>query len=296
MADARLILGTAQLGMRYGVANDGGQPDHAAAMDIVRTAWEGGVREFDTASSYGESEAVLGRILHDLGIADRALVNSKPDAHWDGTDMGALDRDLDTSLSRLGVDRLHTLILHRESLLGAWPRMAPGLARLVDSGRVQRIGVSVYTPGAARDALLLDGLDVVQIPSNLLDRRFEIAGIRELADEQGKHLQIRSIYLQGLIFMTPQTLPADMDFAQSVVRDVQALSSRMGLAPLEAALGYVRKAWPDSTVLFGAEKAAQVHDNLKAWRRDVPDMLIDEARKVFADLPEKILNPSLWGR
>lgn len=59
----RLALGCAQLGMRYGVANTAGQPDQAAAREIVAICLASGVRFFDTAQAYGESEAVLGDAL-----------------------------------------------------------------------------------------------------------------------------------------------------------------------------------------------------------------------------------------
>lgn len=49
----RVALGTAQLGMAYGVANTAGQPTSEAATGLVATAWGAGVRSFDTAQAYG---------------------------------------------------------------------------------------------------------------------------------------------------------------------------------------------------------------------------------------------------
>ena len=40
----RLVLGTAQLGMPYGIANRSGQPDASQARAIVEAAWEAGIR------------------------------------------------------------------------------------------------------------------------------------------------------------------------------------------------------------------------------------------------------------
>lgn len=295
MDKTSLILGTVQLGMNYGIANTDGQPKYHSALEIVRTAWEGGVNEFDTAISYGESEAVLGSILRELDIAAKAKVNSKPDTKWDGEDFDALDRDLDASLKRIGVDRLHTLLLHREHLLDNWDRFGPDLIRLVDEGRINHIGVSVYAPDSALKALSLEGLDVVQIPSNFLDRRFEKAGVAKSAADLGKTLQIRSIFLQGVIFMQPETMPESMRFAESEIRDIRRMLDSLELSPLEAAMGYARQAWSGSGILFGAETAQQVRENLTAFNTPVPDELLDEAQTRFPDVPEKVLNPALWG-
>ena len=78
MDDNKLVLGTAQLGLNYGIANKTGKPDLATVRDIVLEAWEGDIRYFDTAQAYGESECVLGKVLSDLGIGNKAHIITKP--------------------------------------------------------------------------------------------------------------------------------------------------------------------------------------------------------------------------
>ena len=62
-----LVLGTAQLGMSYGIGNRAGQPDPSRALEIVREARDHGISEFDTAQHYGTSEAVLGEAISGWG-------------------------------------------------------------------------------------------------------------------------------------------------------------------------------------------------------------------------------------
>ena len=59
----RLVLGTAQLGMDYCIANTTGQPVYDTAKTIVQEAWESGICEFDTAQAYGQSEQVLEQVF-----------------------------------------------------------------------------------------------------------------------------------------------------------------------------------------------------------------------------------------
>ena len=76
----KLILGTAQLGQNYGVANTTGRPDQQSANDIVRCALDGGISLFDTAQGYGESEAVLGHALgcHDFERSAKVITKLPP--------------------------------------------------------------------------------------------------------------------------------------------------------------------------------------------------------------------------
>lgn len=297
MPSARLVLGTAQLGMAYGVANRHGAPDSATAAAIVQAAWDGGVREFDTARAYGDSEAVLGRALRDLGLAGAARIVTKTDPAWDGQDAGQLRRDVEESLRRLGVERVSGLLLHRENLLERWDGGLGAMLRgLVDQGLVERVGVSVYSAAATHTALALDGMGLIQLPSNILDRRFEAAGIFAQTAQQGATVHVRSVFLQGLLLMDPQQVPQRLSGARGVVEEFQLLAAAYGLTPPEAALGYATRAYAGAGVLFGAETAEQVRANLAAASRGVTDAFVAEARRRFAAVPEQILNPSLWGQ
>ncbi len=74
---SRLMLGTVQFGMPYGVANRTGQPDAARVREILTVAADGGVNCLDTAALYGSSEETLGRALAELGLAGKMTVVTK---------------------------------------------------------------------------------------------------------------------------------------------------------------------------------------------------------------------------
>ena len=58
-----MTIGTVQLGLNYGIANNGGQPDEAKSFSMLRAAFENGITSLDTARAYGNSEDVIGRFL-----------------------------------------------------------------------------------------------------------------------------------------------------------------------------------------------------------------------------------------
>ena len=81
---SRLVLGTVQFGIKYGVANQTGKPQIHEVMDILQQAIEGGVNCLDTAPSYGESEEVIGRCLKEMGLLDSVYVLTKVRPITDG--------------------------------------------------------------------------------------------------------------------------------------------------------------------------------------------------------------------
>lgn len=296
MVNLPLVLGTVQFGFHYGVANKIGQPDQMAVTEIIRTAWDQGVREFDTAQDYGASEEVLGFAFTQLGIAKEAKVISKINPDIDHNDLGAMSDALDGSLRKLGVPCLEGLMLHQEGMLSQWHEgLGDILKGFVASGKVKRIGISVYSPAKALEAIHVDGMDLIQVPSNILDRRFEKHGIFELACQKKKQIYIRSVFLQGLILMDIEDLPASMSSGRPVLEKINILSSELGLTRQELALGYLKARMPQAKLIIGVDTAHQVMANVMAWRNDFPEKHQTRVAETFDLVDEKILNPALWG-
>lgn len=296
MEEQRLILGTVQLGMPYGVANTTGQPNRETARTIIQTAWECGIRVFDTAQGYGQSEEVLGDALAHLGLSQDARVITKFHPSLDHTNKKALIQALDNSLRTLGVEQLEGIFFHREECLDLWDR---GLGEIVSdiivSGKAAKVGISVYSPQRALEALEKDGIDCVQVPTNILDRRFEKAGIFNRAHELSKEIFIRSIYLQGLLFLDPVNVQPKMDFAKSVIQDASNLARQYEVSMRELALAYVKQSFPQSYIVVGAETPTQVRDNCTLWNQaSIPEEAIQDIRDTFASVDEHILNPAKW--
>jgi len=72
----KMVLGTAQFGMDYGIANINGKPKKKEVFDILDLAWKKGIRRFDSAPGYG-SEALLGEFISANGLQDEAIVLTK---------------------------------------------------------------------------------------------------------------------------------------------------------------------------------------------------------------------------
>jgi aryl-alcohol dehydrogenase-like predicted oxidoreductase len=258
---ADLVLGTAQLGLRYGIANTLGQPDYLTAKAIVSEVWRRGVRLFDTAQAYGTSEEMLGRAFVDLELSSEACVISKLPLNISTTCSKELLGSLECSLKRLHIPHLWGAMLHREELLDAWDVVAGAFTQAKRAGLVERVGVSVYSAARALEALDKEELDIIQVPANVFDRRMERAGVFARARERGKTVFIRSAYLQGLALVSPELAPARIPFAGEAVCAFQRFCEAQGLSRQQFAISYVRHLAPEAKLIIGAETAAQAREN-----------------------------------
>lgn len=291
----RLMLGTAQLGMSYGVANRTGRPDRAEARAMVAACLASGVRAFDTAQAYGESEQALGDALSDCGATDVQIV-TKLHPDLDLASEAVVREAVGQSLSRLRIPRLWGLLLHREGLLPAWEGvLGRTLRALVREGRVEHIGVSTYGAQAALAACRAEGLDLLQFPASVFDRRAERAGLAEVAARAGVHLMVRSVFLQGLALMPPETVPVRIPRAAEAVKAFAAFCGEQGVVRREFALHHVACRWPHAQLVVGAERADQIRGNVAALAAPQPDADTLQAwDRAWPDDVTELVEPYRW--
>jgi len=295
--NSQFVLGTAQLGMPYGIANRTGQPSIETAREIVLTAWINGICEFDTAQAYGQSENILGHIFEDLKISDQVNITTKPHPELNHLDKECMKQALEESLGRLHAKKLHCIMLHGEDLLDLWEK---GLFEILESfvreGLVGHIGVSVYSPQRALQAIRTKGIQIVQLPANILDRRFEKAGVFELAVEHGKEIYVRSVFLQGLLLMKPEDLPTQMTTAKPVLEELWSIAAQNKVTVRCLALGYIKATKPKAKIVIGVEQVSQLHEIINDLKIELQPDTLREITKEFHNIDENIINPVLWRR
>ena len=278
----KLGLGTAQLGLEYGIANSAGKPDKPEAAAILRAAIDGGIRCFDTASSYGDCEEILGKFFKEISV--------KPKLCTKFSCCRSAEYELQESLNRLGVNKLDYFLLHKpEQML--LPEFGMTLESLKQNPAVGKVGVSVYNAAEISECLNY-GVQVIQIPFNIIDSRLIKNGLLEHAKSRGVEIHARSVYLQGLLLSdSPEKPPGTGKYLEML----NILAKGQGLSIKELCFLYVRDCAYIDEFFIGCETVAQVMENLKLYRLPgLPKEFVDKIPLIFKDVPDEILNPSLW--
>lgn len=290
--NTKLGLGTVQFGQAYGVSNTAGQtPAHEVAA-VLREAHARGIRVLDTAPLYGDSERVLGEAM----AAEFQLVTKTPkfgDPGLTAREARARLRDtFERSLALLRVPRVGTVLFHDAADLAGplGAELWSELASLRDSGRIERIGVSVYD--AAQLDRVLDAYPVqaVQVPLNVLDQRLIRSGHLERLRRAGVAVHCRSVFLQGLLVMDPDALSPHFARVRDHLKSFKAWSDERGLSRLQVALGFALEVAGVDVVLCGVNDAAQLREICAAAERRVP--AAELARFAIDDVD--VLNPARW--
>ncbi len=252
----RLVLGTAQFGLDYGLNNTAGQPDLTHVADVLKAAHQAGLTLLDTAAAYGDSELRLGQLLDGSGRFE--LVTKLPAGPPE-----LVQQALAESLARLRRSEVYGVLFHAFEPLQAQPAAWEALQAARAAGRVRRIGVSLYHPHEA-EWLLAENwdIDLVQVPFSVFDQRF--ADVLPRLEARGVEVHGRSVFLQGLLLRDPADLPPFFAPLAPKLTRLRALCAAAHV-PLSAALLLFAAGTPGLTrVVIGVDSVANLRENLAA--------------------------------
>lgn len=285
----KLVLGTAQFGNKYGVANRTGKIDKGEALRVLDLARRNGVDTLDTAVVYGDAESRLG----ELGVKDFKIVTKVPALPSEVGDPHTwLEAMVKESLMRLRIPQLHGLLLHHAPDLagGASERLIQALCSMRDSGLVEHIGASIYAPSEAEVIDVSARLTLIQAPMNVLDRRMHESGLLKRLQDAGVEVHLRSAFLQGLLLVHPTELTDMFEKWRPKLKLWHEWCLAKCITPLEACLAHIKWAAPNAKVVIGCDNARQFEEIIKAAHKQAicaPDEL--------CSTDPLLINPSLWG-
>lgn len=274
MVNGKLGLGTVQFGLSYGISNKTGKTPGLEVQRILSSAKNNGVEMLDSASGYGTAEEVLGQ----NNISGFKLV-SKFLPPSEGENVAS---QFYKSLEALKLSSLYGYLAHRPMELLKHPEQWEELQTFKAAGKVEKIGFSLNEPEEL-EKLLKQGYhpDLVQVPYNYFDRRFEF-GIKELKN-QGCEIHTRSAFMQGLFFMDPNELQEFFGEVKPLLRQLQEIDTLNG-----ALLKFVLEKPFIDCVITGVENEAQLLQNIESIKH-APKL--PELQKTISD---NILIPSRW--
>ncbi len=299
-----VALGTAQLGLDYGIANESGMPEKHDAILLVRNAIEYGVNWIDTARGYGLSEQRVGEALLD-GWQSRTRVVTKLDplTHLSAESSvscveSAVSQSLFASMHALGVKKLDVLLLHRWQHRKSHKGKIWGLlVAQKKQGLINELGASIYNPDEAIEALSDMDVSHLQIPFNLLDHRWLDENFQKaLSKRPDVRIHVRSVFLQGLLISDDNVWPAwDAESSERVIKINDLVKSLGRKNRTDLCVAYIlAHDWVDSIVI-GVETNEQLLNNLKAACEK--PLTLEECNIVvdhLSDIPERLINPSQW--
>ena len=284
----KMILGTVQLGMEYGIGNTAGKPSYEEAFSLLDYAYHNGILMLDTAQAYGDSEQIIGQYHSQTGNIFRICTKLPVDMPEI-----AVGESLSESAGRLAVSKIDVCYLHRfEQCLQK--QIIQDLVELKEKGIISQIGISIYEPLELNYIIEnLEGIvDVVQLPFNVAVKEYWDRDLLQAAHNKFL-LYARSIYLQGLLLLPVNHPKVEMLHGKSVLDKLIRLASEWNTDVKSLAWNFVQYHPFIDDFLVGCETLNQLKENVFLNQQEDKDYE-SKLRAVAFHANEIMTDPRRW--
>lgn len=282
----KLILGTVQFGLDYGINNKSGKPSISDAYKMLDLAKRNGINTIDTADAYGTASKIIGDYFKKN--PDSFLVNTK----FKKSDI-QVKKQLYNSLKDLNIDSVHTYFYHSFNDFLLHPELLNELGELKNAGLINKIGISVYDNNELIKAITCEAIDTIQLPFNLLDNYTQRGKLIEQAKLKGKEIQARSVFLQGLFFISLNELPPKLFPLKIYLKNLFDITSSNKITVEELALQYAVNQINIDYVVIGVDNLEQLENNLYFAKQNLRNEIIHTIDSINVAETE-LLYPKNW--
>ncbi len=293
-------LGTVQLGMEYGLGEKN-KPSEERSFAILDRAMELGVNTLDTADNYGTSESTIGRWLAKRRAEGKELpwvitkISTLKHGSYDIVRDDIL-RKTEMCQKNLGMDTLDCLMIHSYE---DYADDRDNVQKVFDELKAQKAyhynAISAYSRhdyGVIADS----GFDATQIPLNAFDWTQIDNGGMEKLEKSGMMVFTRSVFLQGLVFHTPETLDPNMSVCLPYLKRYIELYKEFGLDPAAMALSFALSVPGVTAAVLGCDNVKQLESNCDLIDRTVKltQEQLEKIHDAFRNIDPRVINPGSW--
>ena len=290
MASSKLILGTVQFGLDYGINNLNGKPSIEAVYKILECARKNKVLILDTAEAYGDSQERIGMYHEKYTHVFKVITKFSPLRIDLPSDI--IDR-VKLNLKTLNTEFLYSYMFHSyKDYEKYYPFYKDQILELVGQGLIRKIGVSLHSNDEIEQVLENKNIELIQLPFNLLDNDSLRGEVLKKAKNKGVEVHTRSVFLQGLFFKSMDKLEGHVKVLKPYLNQLNEILDS-GVKTTELALNYVCEKEYIDNVLIGVDSEIQLKSNIV----DLINKPLDEVLNLVDNVNVKekeMLNPANW--
>jgi aryl-alcohol dehydrogenase-like predicted oxidoreductase len=305
---SRIILGCGNFGgIGSAPAFFGAGETENEAHALLDAAWEAGITTFDTADAYGggRSESFIGSWLRTKGseVRDRIVLTTKTfNPMSEGADRGLsrerIRRQLETSLTRLGVDAFPLYLAHAMDPDTPVAETIGTFAELADEGKIRAYGGSNVDTAWLEEALRHGRPDWAQNPYSLLDRDDE-NGVLDVCARNGLGYTpfsplaggwLTGKYRRGeeppagsrMTFRPEPYVHLQADGVYDALEAFEAQARERGTTPAALAIAWLLAQPSVTAVVIGPRRPDQLRPSLEALTVELSTPERDALSELFA--------------
>jgi len=264
-----IIIGAAQLGTNYGIANSNKQFKLEERINFLDFAYKNGFISFDTAYNYKNSHKILGQWI---SIKNRKPILYSKIPKIKKIDIKVLTDIFSKMLSELNVTNLDGLFLHNPK---DWEniKMQIFINKIIKKKLIKSFGLSIYEEN---QIYLNENIKIIQAPGNIFNQKVINSERLHNFSNNGGEVHIRSIFIQGLIFMNPNNIPTILEELKKPIFYIQNYAKEINIPIANLLLLAVNKIFPKAKLVVGLDDLEQITTLLEIYKNKISDSDLTE--------------------
>ena len=285
---SKLVIGTANFGQRYGISKKKTKLSFNNIKKILNYANKHDVKKLDTATVYGNTEKILGK----LNLKKNEIYTKLPKLPKNCRNISQwVFKNIKNSSSLIKTKKINGIFLHHaEDLLSENKRkLYVALQEVKKKGLVEKIGVSIYSFKTLEKILKEFKFDIVQIPFNIFDRRLEHFKFFNKLKKKKIEIYVRSIFLKGALLLKEKKVSKNFYKWKSLFKLWNSWLADNKVTNLQACINYVFSFKEVDKIIIGVNSLKQTKEIFNA----VENKTNLFPKNLFSN-DENLINPNKW--
>jgi aryl-alcohol dehydrogenase-like predicted oxidoreductase len=260
----KLVIGSALLGMNYGVLNKK-KISVKEFKKIEKLVLKSKINFIDTATSYGESEKIIGNSkLKNLHVITKIKLPNKKNINiksW-------LLKEISKSLSKLKIKKIYGVLIHNyKDLLGKnGINYLFSLQELKRKNIIKKIGISIYEPQEIKKIWKFWKPDIIQVPLNPIDNRILDSGWVNILKKFKVKIYARSIFLQGLLINEDSSFKINKNY-KIILNKYKNWCSRNNISLIQGCVHFVKQFKKIDYLVVGFNNYNQLKEIIDVFKK-----------------------------
>ena len=294
---SKIILGTVQLGMPYGLGRwKNTLMPETEAFAILDAAWEMGITTLDTSPDYGMAEARIAKYLKAHKTKPFQVISKFKHIPTEAENVQASFQNYfdDCPFTDLDACSSLSILLHKEADIYR-PEVLGKLDAAVQCGLIMQWGVSVYDDDFAKYAEKIETCSMIQLPFGVLNQSFRRSGCIDYIGSKKTLLHARSIFTQGLLFLENDSLQDLSPEVRDIVNHVSKMANLSGQSKMQLGFRFVISMEQINSVVLGVDKADHLNELAKSLTDPLKKSDISLLAHLFRLVKQDDVRPEVWG-
>ena len=251
----KIIIGTAQFGLNYGINNKSGKISQKKINDIIRFCIKSKIFIFDTSQNYGDAESKIGNFIKKNNTNLKIITKIKYEKF----------KSITTSINNLGILPYAVLFHNFKDYLNK-PFKKKILSECKTLG-IKKIGVSVYKGDDVNKIISSTDINIVQLPLNIIDKFFLQNKTLDKLKEKKIEIHIRSIFNQGLLFVNKKKIKKNFPDLIKSLEIIDLITNQNKMNIRELCLRWANSIKKVDKIIIGIDNLNQLKDNIMTLKK-----------------------------